>query len=277
MVQLQVLEVRMKGEVRSGRVPARALGLLAAVCVLAVASAGIARGERSQKGELIVSLKGGLSPLALPRDRPAPIAVHLEGRLETASRRPLPRVTRIELGLPSRGVVSTKGLPTCPPRLLRNAKPPEALAACRSALIGKGTLAASVVLPNQGPFPVRAGVLAFNARIGRGRAVLLHAYSADPPTVAVLPLQLRKGNGRFGLSLVGDLPPALGPWPRLRRFDVTFFRRYRYRGHNRSYLSASCPLPRRLTAGFFSFAKLSFGIADGHRISIGIARGCRAR
>lgn len=251
--------------------------LVAAALALAFGWAETARAERSQKGNLIVSLDGGLSPLALPRDRPAPVAVHLEGGLQTSDRAPLPRVTRIELGLPSQGVVSTRGLPSCPRRLLRDAKPPEALAACRDALVGRGRLRAQVALPNQDVFSAGARVLAFNGRIGRSRAIFLHAYTANPPTVAVLPLRLRRGSGRFGLALVGNLGPALGPWPRLRRFDITLFRRYSYRGRSRSYLSASCPIPVSLTAGFFSMAKLSFRLADGRRIGTGIARSCRAR
>jgi hypothetical protein len=251
-----------------------ALAVLAGCCSLGV---GLASAERSQKGNLIVSLDGGLAPLTLPRDRPAPVSVHLVGGLRTADRSSLPRVTRIELGLPAQGVVSTRGLPACPPRLLRNARPPEALASCREALVGRGRLRASVALPNQGPFPVGARVLAFNARIGRDRAVLLHAYTAGPPTVAVLPLRLRRGSGRFGLVLVGDLSPALGPWPRLRRFDLTLFRRYSFRGKSSSYLSASCPIPERLTAGFLSLAKVTFTLADGRSIGTAIARSCRGR
>jgi hypothetical protein len=250
-----------------------ALGLV----LFAGCTATVARGERAQKGNLIVSLDGELAPLALPRDRPAPISVNLEGGLQTSGGEALPRVTRIELGLPSQGVISTRGLPTCRSRLLRDAKPPEALAACRDALVGKGRLQASIALPNQAPFPARVGVRAFNARIDGRRAVLLHAYTANPPTVSVLPLRLQRGSGRFGLSLVGNLPSALGPWPRLRRFDLTLFRRYSYRGRPRSYLSASCPIPKSLTAGFFSLARLSFGLADGRRISVAIARSCRAR
>jgi hypothetical protein len=259
---------------RSWRQALWALAVLVGCCSLGV---GLASAERSQRGNLIVSLDGSLSPLALPRDRLAPVSVHLVGGLRTADRSPLPRVTRIELGLPAQGVVSTKGLPACPPRLLRDAKPPEALASCREALVGRGRLRASVALPNQDPFPVGAGVLAFNARIGGDRAVLLHAFTADPPTVAVLPLRFRKGSGRFGLALVGDLPPALGPWPRLRRFDLTLFRRYSHRGRPRSYLSASCPIPDRLTAGFFSLARVTFTLADGRGIGTGIARSCRGR
>lgn len=250
-----------------------ALGL----ALIAGATATAAYGERTQRGNLIASLDGELSPLALPRDRPAPISVHLEGGLQTSDGAPLPQVTRIELGLPSQGFVSTRGLPTCSARLLHDAKPPEALAACRDALVGRGTLRAQVALPNQAPFSARARILAFNGRVDGSRAVFLHAYIANPPTVAVLPLRLGRGKGRFGKALAGNLSAALGPWPRLRHFDLTLFRRFSYRGHSRSYLSASCPIPKSLTAGFISLARVQFGLADGRRIGTAIARSCRAR
>ena len=238
---------------------------------------GVAHGERNQEGNLIIRLDGGLSPLKLPRDRPAPVAVHLEGGLKTDGGTLLPRVTRIELGLPAKGVVSTRGLPVCPQRRLRDAKPPEALAACRGALVGRGRLKAQVRVPNQEPFEIDARLLAFNGRFDGGRAVLLHGYAADPPTVVVLPFQLRQGSGRFGLALVAKLPPALGPWPRLATFEMTLSRRYVYRGRARSYLSASCPIPKRQTAGFFSFAHADMTLAGGRQIGVGITRGCRAR
>jgi hypothetical protein len=256
---------------------ARALCAVAALVVVVGGAAGAAHGERNQKGNLIIRLGGGLSPLKLPRDRLAPVAVHLEGGLETADGALLPRVTRIELGLPAKGALSTRGLPICRPRQLRDAKPPEALAACRGALVGHGRLKAQVRVPNQDPFEIDARLLAFNGRVGGGRAVLLHGYAADPPTVVVLPFLLRQGSGRFGLSLVAKLPPALGPWPRLASFEMTLSRRYTYRGRSRSYLSASCPIPKRNTAGFFSFAHASMTLTGGRQIGVAITRGCRAR
>jgi hypothetical protein len=255
----------------------RALGVLAALALVAGLGAGLAHGERSQRGNLIVSLDGGLSPLRLPRDRPAPVAVRLEGGLQTADGSLLPRVTRIELGLPGQGVLSTRGLPTCSQRRLRNTKPPEALAACRPALIGRGRLEAHVVVPNQAPFTIQARLLAFNGRIGGRRAVLLHAFAASPPTVAVVPFLIRPGSGRFGTALVADLSAALGPWPHFAHFEMTLARRYAFRGRSRSYLSASCPIPHRFTAGFFSFARATLTLAGGRTIGTGIARSCRAR
>lgn len=254
---------------------ARALVALAALALLAGIGAGLARGERTQERGLIVSLDGGLLHLKLPRDHPAPIGVLLKGGLQTADGSVLPRVTRIQLRLPSQGVLSTRGLPTCPQQRLRDARSGEALAACRSALVGHGHLDAEVLLPNQAPFEIHARLLAFNGRVDGRPAVLLHADAADPPTVAVLPFVVRRGSGRFGTDLVADLPAALGPWPHFAHFEITISRRFRYRGRPRSYLSASCPTPRNLTAGFFSFAS-TYTLAGGREVAIRIPRTCRA-
>jgi hypothetical protein len=259
----------------------RAAGVICAIALAAlVTAAGAldrASGEQTQRGTLISALDGELRPSTLPRDRPAPIAFHLEGRLRTEDGSLLPRVTRLEIGLPAQGLLSTRGLPLCPRRRLDGTRTSEALAACRAALVGHGRLDAVVALPNQAPFPVHARLLAFNSRIGRHRAVLLHAGADDPPTSSVLPLTIESRTGRFGRALVGRVSAALGPWPRLRRFEITLFRRYEYRGSARSYLSASCPVPPALPAGSFSLARASYGFAGGTRLVTGIARSCRPR
>lgn len=250
-----------------------AIGAVALFCCFAAGASG----ERTQSGSLVVSLDGGLAPLALPRDNPAPVAVRLAGGLRTTDGTLLPRVTRVELGLPGQGVLDTKGLPVCETQKLRNATTAAALASCRDALVGGGRMEAEVNIPNQPAFAVHANLLAFNGRAKGRRAVIFHAFAADPPTVVVLPFLLRLHAGRFGTRLVADLPPELGPWPHFARFEVHLFRRFRYRGREHSYLSASCPIPRSFTAGFFSFAKASFTLADGRRVGTSITRSCRAR
>lgn len=255
-----------------------------AVAVVAVAAAlfltglltTVAGAERAQQGDLIVTLDGGLSPLELPRGRPAPVTVRLAGGLQTTDGAELPQVTQIELGLPGHGVINTEGLPVCGQRKILNTSPEAALAACGQALIGHGELEAEVTVPNQAPFHIDAELLAFNGRINGHRAVLLHSFASEPPTVIVLPFLLRLEPGPFGTNLVAYLPPALGPWPRLEHFQISLFRRYEYRGKERSYLSASCPIPRNLTAGFFSFARATYTLGDGRRVGTGITRGCRA-
>jgi hypothetical protein len=250
--------------------------LLVALAVLAC-GAGVATGERTRKGDVTVFLDGEISPLALPRDRPAPIAIHLRGGMERAGDGVLPRVTRLELGLPEQGTLSTRGLPVCPRRRLQDARPAEALAACGPALVGMGRLRAQVHIPPQEPFEILARLRAFNGRVGGRRAVILHAYARNPPTVVVLPFLISHQRGRFGLVLAADLPRALGPWPRVARFELDLSRHYSFRGRPHSYLSASCPIPRRQTAGFVSLAQVTFHLANGRRISSGIARSCRAR
>jgi hypothetical protein len=255
----------------------RAVGLsLLTSLVLSLSLAGLAQGERTQHGSLIVSLGGELSPLKLPRERLAPVTVRLDGSLRTVDGSTLPRVTRIELGLPRQGVLSTRGLPTCAQRRIRFRDSADAFAACRAALVGHGRVAVTVQLPHQEPFGVHVRLLAFNARIGERRAVLLHAYASKPPFSVVLPLLVRHRSGRFGMALVADLP-ALGEWARVARFEMTLSRRYTHQGRLRSYLSASCPIPKRFTAGFFSFARVAYTLADGRQVSTAIARSCRAR
>jgi len=246
------------------------------VLLAVLAYAGIAQGERVQRGNLIVSLDGSYAPLALPRDRKAPVSVHLEAGLQTADHQVLPRVTRVELGIPGQGAIDTRGLPTCTPRRLRNTTTEKALERCHPALIGTGRMVAQVKIPNQAPFMVHASLLAFNGKVKGHRAVIVHGLSARPPTVVALPFLIELRPGKFGTVLVAHLPRTLGPWPRFAHFQVSLFRRFAYRGHRHSYISASCPIPKILTAGFFSFAKATFTLADGRRISTGIARSCRA-
>ncbi|HEX5711726.1 MAG TPA: hypothetical protein VFX85_00245 [Solirubrobacterales bacterium] len=258
--------------------PTRALAALLALLLVGAGAAAVAQGERTQHGNLIVALDGGLAPLTLPRDRPAPVSVRLAGGLQTDDGGLLPRVTRIELGLPGQGKLSTRGLPVCTVRRIANALPAKAVERCGDALVGSGRLVADVLLPNQQPFQVKARLLVFNGRVEGRRAMLLHGFARKPPAVVVLPFFLqRRHDGRFETVLVGDLPPRLGPWPHFAQFEMTISRRYVYRGRERSFLSASCPIPRRFTAGFFSFAKATFTLEDGRQVSTGIARGCRAR
>jgi hypothetical protein len=259
----------------------RMASLLAVAVCMAVFAAGLfaggAGGERTQSGSLIVTLDGGLSPLALPRHKPAPVSVRLSGGLQTTDGSLLPRVKRVELDLPGQGVLDTDGLPTCPVRRLRNATTQAALAACRDALVGHGSLDAQVSIPNQDPFAVHARILAFNGTVAGRRAVIFHAFAERPPTVVVLPFLLRLEKAGLRTRLVADLPAELGPWPHFAHFEVDLFRRFTYRGRERSYLSASCPIPSNFTAGFFSFAKASFTLAEGRRVGTSITRSCRAR
>jgi hypothetical protein len=251
---------------------------MAALALLAGLGAGLAKGERVQRGNLIVSLNGSIDPRKLPRDRPAPVALSLAGEIRTADGSPLPRVRRIELALAGRGLLFTRGLPVCPRARLRNANRPQALERCGPALVGRGRLAAEVFVPQQPPFEIESRLLAFNGRTEGGRpAVWMHTFSPNPPVSIVLPFVLRRRPGAFRTALVATVPRSVGPWPHLAGFEMTFSRRFRYRGKLRSYLSASCPVPPSFTAGFLAFARATYSFADGRRLSAETVRSCRAR
>jgi hypothetical protein len=251
--------------------------LLLALATLALLD-GSAEAEHTQSGELIVSLNGGITPRKLPRDHLAPVAVRLQGGIRTAGALPLPRVKEVRLELAWRGALYTRGLAVCPRARLRNLDSRNAIATCGAALVGRGRLYARVFLPNQTPFGVHAHLLAFNGQTERGHpAVWVLAYSTHPPASFVLPFHVRHQPGNFRTVLVTVVPRSVGPWPHFASFHITVSRRFSYRGQIHSYISASCPVPRRFTAGFLSLARATFDFAEGQRLRTETVRSCRAR
>jgi hypothetical protein len=225
-----------------------------------------------------MAVNGGVSPLELPRDHPAPVALRIGGRISTDDASPLPRVTRVRLAISGRGVLDTVGLPVCPRARLRNASPSLAMQRCGPALVGHGRLGAWGFIANQKPFPLKASMLAFNGRTkAGGPAVWVHVFSANPPLAIVLPFVVARHGHRVGTVLSARVPPALGNLPHLSRFGLRLFRRYRFAGQSRSYLSASCPAPSGFSGGFLTIAKATYSFSDGRRLRIGAVRGCRTR
>lgn len=254
------------------------LALLTAALALILIGTGPAHGERTQRGNLIVAVAGNISPLQLPRHRPAPVALSIGGRIATADGSPLPRMKRIRLVIAGRGVLSTAGLPVCPRARLRNASPSLAMQRCGPALVGRGRLGAFGFIANQKPFPLKASTLAFNGRTkAGGPAVWVHVFSAYPPLAIVLPFIVRREGRRLQTSLTATVPASLGDLPHLASFELTLHRRYRADGDLRSYLSASCPAPAGFTAGYLTFAKATYSFADGRKLRTEAVRSCRAR
>jgi hypothetical protein len=234
--------------------------------------------ETSGRAGVVVALDGSFTPHRLPRDRPTPISITLKGRIGfEAGVAPLP-LTRIELAFGAKGGLDTAGLPTCRRAQLRNATQSQAMARCRGALVGRGTIVAEVPLNPAEPLLAHASVLAFNGRSGGRPAVWVHAYSAAPPVSFVLPFHLRTvDDGAYGVQMTAPVAASLGRWPRLRSFDITLGRRYRAGGVAHSYLSAGCPLPPRLHIGYFALARATYRFAPRPSLSVPILRSCRVR
>jgi hypothetical protein len=254
------------------------LAAVAVILAVAVTLAATAGAERSQDGNLIVSLNGGISPRKLPRDRRAPVAVRLAGRVQTSDRSPTPRVNWIKLELAWRGRLDTRGLPVCPQARLRSTNVRQARRACGSAAVGHGRLFANVFLPNQIPIRVHAYLTAFNGRTKGGRPeVLVHAYATQPPISFVIPFHVHRGHGAFRTVLVALIRRDAGPWPHVANFQIVVSRHFKVDGRRHSYLSASCPVPHGFTAGFLSFARATYTFEGGNQLITESVRSCRAR
>jgi hypothetical protein len=234
--------------------------------------------ERSQIGDLIAFLNGRVSPRALPRDHLAPVGVSLDAGIRVAAERPLPRVEKIRLELAWRGTLDTKGLMACPQIRLRSVDTRSAMRACGPALVGSGNIFARVFLPNQTPFGLQTKLLAFNGKTKSGeKAVWALAYSANPPSSIVIPFYLKHQPGPLHTVLVGFIPHSAGTWSHFAHFHMLISRRFFYGGRMHSYMSASCPLPPRFTAGLFLLARVAFTVTEGPELTAQTRRTCRTR
>lgn len=257
----------------------RSIAALVPLALLAIAclQPGSAAAECNGRTGLVVCLGGSISPQRLPRHRPAPVSVTLEGVVNAAGEDP-PRLKRFEVAFGARGGLDTAGLPSCPRARLRNSTHRQALSRCAPALVGSGTITAEVPLNPAEPILAHAQALAFNGRSHGRAAVWVQAYSATPPVSFVLPFYLRHPRtGAYGTLLRAPVASALGQWPRLRSFRLRLGRRYRVGGTVHSYLSASCPLPPRFHALRVPLARATYEFAPGPTLSTTILRGCRVR
>jgi hypothetical protein len=241
-------------------------------------SCTVASAERAQSGSLIVALNGGIAPRKLPRHKRAPVAVRLAGRVLTEDNSPVPRVNWIRLELAWHGLLDTNGLAVCPRARLDGTSTRQALEHCREAQVGQGRLFARVFLPGEPGLGVRARLTAFNGRTKTGRhAVLVHAYSSDPPVSFVIPFSVHRHSGSFHTVLIALIRRSAGPWPRVANFQIVVGRHFSFHGKRRSYLSASCPVPQGFTAAPLSFARATYTFQGGEQLSIESVRSCRAR
>jgi hypothetical protein len=250
--------------------------IMVAVGVAVALVVAAASGERAQEGNLIVSLSGELSPHDLPRVGTAPVKISLDSAFSTADGSRLPQLRRIAIKFGNRGKLTYRGLPICPEASIRFTALAGALAACRSALVGRGRLEAEVGVPGQRSFPIVAQMLAFNGIGAHGRRLILaDVHSEAPPVSLVMRFTVRRG--ARATVLAASLPAAAGSWARVSRFDLTLQRRFRYRGHWHSFVTAGCSVPVGFTGIVFPLAQATYGFAGGGQVSVATTRGCSVR
>jgi hypothetical protein len=252
------------------------IGLLLFVALF---GATVAHGELSGSNGLLVSFGGGFAPRSLPRDRDVPVTVDLNVSIKTADGARPPQLRRIMLAVNRYGRLTTKGLPTCHPRLLESTDPPTALARCRDALVGHGQFGANVDFPNRAPLAVKGQMLAFNGRAHGRPAILLHIHGSNPVEVTVVLTFTIKHpkRGKFGTLLTTKIPRLASDLGYVTDVDLVFNRRYTYRDKQYSFLSARCAAPTGFPGAIFSFTRGTFTFASGKPIVTTLTRDCVVR
>lgn len=257
----------------------RALTLIAATAALGALLAAQAPAEVARKGDLLVTFNGSISPRKLPRSTPAPVGVQMGGRINSSDRDNPPILDRIELDINRNGILQNRGLARCALGKLKSISSAGAKRACRSALIGRGSVTSRVSLPDQGAFASRGTLLAFNGAYKGRPAVFAQVASGAPlPLTYVIVFEVKKKKkGRFGTSLIGTLPPIASSYGHISAFNLSLRRNYRHKGKKMSYAAAACPAPKGFPGADFSLARASYVFKDGRKLSSVLVRQCKVR
>ena len=117
-----------------------------------------------QSGNLRVTVLAQVEPPKLPRSTPAPIAVFVSGHIATADGAVPPQLQSMTVKVNRHGLLQSKGLPFCTLPQIQPGSTQRALDDCSEALVGSGRFWATVVFPDQRPYPTRGRLLVFNGR-----------------------------------------------------------------------------------------------------------------
>jgi hypothetical protein len=262
------------------KIPSPKLALLATALALAACLAGAlsAAAEQDQKGNIVASFHGGISPSRLPRSETAPVAVQMGGKIKTTDKSTPPKLLKIVLQINANGKIQTKGLGSCSLGKLNSVSAATARKSCGDALIGHGNVTSRVTLPGQGAFASNGSLLAFNGTYKGHTAVFAQVESGPPlPLTYVIPFEVKKTKGTFATELDGTLPEIASEYGYISAFDLSLGRSYRYHGRKMSYAAAACPAPAGFTLASFPFAKSSYVFADGRTLSATLVRSCKVR
>jgi hypothetical protein len=253
----------------------RKLIICAAATVAAAATIPAAQAEVTQEGNLRVSFTGAIAPQALPRQGAAPVKVTLGGEIKTTDGSTPPQLRTISMAINRNGRFDYRGIPTCHYHQIQPASTNEAIETCPDSVIGKGTFAAHVVLPEQSPFPSQGKVVAFNGIFHGKHVVFAHVYGTNPlPQSNVLVFELGRVSGTYRTTLTAELPQVAAEWGYVSAVSLALKRTFSYKGKPRSLISAGCPAPAGFPGATFSFARASFGFEDGRTLAATMTRSC---
>jgi hypothetical protein len=247
-----------------------------ALCLAASVVGGAALAAKPtvvRVGNLVMKVNGGVSPKALPKGKMAPIALRAAGQVGTTDGAPPPALRKVIIDFDKHGAVNARGLKACKPGKLQARKTGDAKKACKGSLVGTGKTKVMVAFADQKPFTTTGPLLVFNGGVKGGKTrMYIHAYVNVPtPTALVTRVVVKKINkGRYGTRAIATIPRIANGAGKVTFFKLEINRKFRYKGKQRSYLTARCANGR-----FYAHARSFFD--DGTKADGVIVRGCRKR
>jgi hypothetical protein len=229
--------------------------LLASGVVIACALfAGGANAESLNFENLSLTADGGFTPRTLSRKAYSPIDFKGYINMKSVDGSLPPALQQAVIGFDRDGRLSTRGLATCDPSLLEEARPQEARERCRRAIVGTGHIGTLVSIGGQPPIYAGSPLTIFNGPRQEGHpTAILHARTTAPAVQNfVITVPIERQAGRYRATI--DIPPIAAGSGSLSHLDVDIGRRYRFQGRKRSYISARCRHNVLSTYGRFSFA-----------------------
>jgi hypothetical protein len=250
--------------------------LLGPVLLALVIAAG-AHAAVVQQGNLRITVLSQIKPFKLPRAGTAPIAVFVAGHVASVDGETPPQLQSMTIDVNRHGVLQSRGLPTCSLAQIKTVSSSRALSLCKEALVGSGRFWASVVFPDQRPYPTRGKLLIFNGREHGAPVLYAHIFTTIPfATSFVIPFAMSHvDKGPYATELTASLPQALGSWGFVDRIKLTLRRRYVAGGEHLSYFNAGCPAPPGTQSVSFPLARATFEFEDQDPITLGVSKTCR--
>jgi len=249
---------------------------LATIAALSGASATtiLAAGNATtiRTGNLVLQAEGVISPKALPKNKMTPISLHARGSVATADGSHVPPAQAVHLQIDKHFRIESTGLPSCTVGKIEATPPSQAMKACGSALIGRGSGTAQVEFPEQAPFSAKGPLLGFNGpRVGGYPEMLWYVYVAVPaPTALVWVAKLSKDSGRYAYRITQTIPKLAGGSGSLTGFELVINRKWTYKGQQHSYLNAECP-----DGHFLDQFEVAFG--DGTNLTGTLVNSCLSK
>jgi hypothetical protein len=238
------------------------------------AFSALAGAEVVQKGDVRVKFEGALTPRSLPRSGPAPVRVFVGAKITALDESDPPKLRKISIAINSAGRFSPSALPVCTVAEIQPSTTKNALRACGSSLVGTGSFAAKILLPQQASFPAGGKLYAFNGRYEGRPAILAHVYGTVPvPTSFTLPFVITTHKGELGTVLTASLAAATGNAGYITELSLVLGATS---GKAEAYLTAACPAPKGFGAATFPFAKATFDFGRSSLDSL-LNRNCKVR